>query len=84
MRTFGHRGRTPHGVRELKHDAKTPRDIIRYCRTPHGVRELKLTIRSQSKRQSRRTPHGVRELKHDPLSLDNQEPKVAPHTGCVN
>ena len=40
MRTFGHRSRTPHGVRELKllslllaphHNS----------RTPHGVRELK-------------------------------------------
>ena len=41
MRTFGHRGRTPHGVRELKLWAKV--QIIRQtCRTPHGVRELKL------------------------------------------
>ena len=63
MRTFGHRSRTPHGVRELKlliickHNAQS-------CRTPHGVRELKLRCCYMGYCDIGRTPHGVRELKH--------------------
>ena len=40
MRTFGHRSRTPHGVRELKL-ADAVGGEVDGSRTPHGVRELK-------------------------------------------
>ncbi len=42
MRTFGHRSRTPHGVRELKLRCLWVLVLFLLRRTPHGVRELKL------------------------------------------
>lgn len=39
MRTFGHRCRTPHGVRELKRNGSID-PVFVPGRTPHEVREL--------------------------------------------
>lgn len=61
MRTFEHRSRTPHGVRELKLWSLAGRDITSRL-TPHGVRELKRDDTSSFRDTGGRAPHGVREL----------------------
>ena len=62
--TSAPRRRTPHGVRELKHNPYKLSEL-RSGRTPHGVRELKHGAQALCHlRLGCRTPHGVRELKH--------------------
>ena len=56
-------GRTPPGVRELKHKVLTL-PLMPICRTPPGVRELKLRLGRMVMSICSRTPPGVRELKH--------------------
>ena len=57
------RGRTPHGVRELKLSALSGMRRESLSRTPHGVRELKPGESYPTYTIGGRTPHGVRELK---------------------
>ena len=78
-------GRTPPGVRELKHDTRRALSDARGGRTPPGVRELKQdTRKALSDARGGRTPPGVRELKHADSHEEAVRKTVAPLPGCVN
>ena len=77
-------GRTPPGVRELKHFSQAP-TIGMLRRTPPGVRELKQREKGvRLDNQLSRTPPGVRELKHPMSRYALDTLCVAPLPGCVN
>ena len=77
-------GRTPPGVRELKHQVQVKQNNV-LRRTPPGVRELKLTTAHDEGEESKgRTPPGVRELKQDTFLFSGGDLRVAPLPGCVN